>query len=585
MDYSLDILRRKKGITVLNIFCNSVIFSYSAATAFCVRQILNTIESAQGFSFGAAIPYLVCILAALPLVRIAAIMACAYLDALRAFYYQNRVRINVQRLLLNKNDINSVAGKSPALFEVLDNDIRISTFPAELLTEVSGYFIYTLIALAMLLSINWRLTLFIFIPLSAAIYCIQRLSERMKESRQVNRAAHDAASGFTSDIVNTALAIKASGAGEAVPKQNDSVNKSRRAAVLFDILFNAKIDVLLNTAVHLGTAVMMFAAARLMTGGNFGIGDFSLFVAHLGTLADCVNRIVELAAESRRAEVSYERILIAAGGNNRNALNAGPGVTLKRISSSCLDKDDAVREAHTASFTKSSRPFSDTPGPQQSETPLLEVRNLSYDYGDGKGFSDVSFTLKQGELAVVSGELGSGKSTLLSVLMGLLPADRGELLLDGVPVKKGERFSIAGAPQRSGFFSASLGENLCLGFPASDHDIARSLTTAAFGEMAADMPHSLSLDLGSRGDRLSGGQQQRLALARMFLRKARLNIIDDCISALDKDTREELLRNLRVFLWETSCSVIMATNEPSFIEAADLVLCMDHGRVVRKGKK
>jgi ABC-type bacteriocin/lantibiotic exporter with double-glycine peptidase domain len=155
-----------------------------------------------------------------------------------------------------------------------------------------------------------------------------------------------------------------------------------------------------------------------------------------------------------------------------------------------------------------------------------------------------------GKLAVVSGELGSGKSTLLSVLMGLMPPDKGLMLIDGRPAGRdiNRVVSVAGAPQRSGFFSTSIKENLCLGFPAAENEMAQALAATALGEIVVDVSKGVERDLGSRGDRLSGGQQQRLALARMFIRKARLNVIDDRVSALDKDTRRELLGQLRKFL-------------------------------------
>ncbi|GHT55004.1 hypothetical protein FACS1894109_00730 [Spirochaetia bacterium] len=142
--------------------------------------------------------------------------------------------ITLARLALRKPDITRVSGNAGHLFEVLDDDIPAATFPAELLTEVTGYLVYTLIALSMLLAINWRLTLFIFIPMSIAIYGVQRLSERMKERRRINREAHDTASSFISDITDTVLAVKTSGAENAVLKQVDKVNGLRRAAVIRD---------------------------------------------------------------------------------------------------------------------------------------------------------------------------------------------------------------------------------------------------------------------------------------------------------------------------------------------------------------
>jgi len=560
MAYSLDMLRYKKLITVANIFCNTIIFSHQAAVNFFVRQVLNTLESTKGFALEMVIPYLVGILV-VALVRVAAIMGCATLDALRAYYYQNRIRTNILRQLLKKDDITRVAGHSGSTFEVLDNDVPISAFPAELLTEVSGHFIYTLIALSMLLVINWQLTLFIFLPLSVAIYGIQRLSERMKERRQENRAAHDAASSFVSDVSNTVLAIKATGAESSVLNQYDIVNKNRRSAVLKDTLFNAKIGVMLYGVVYFGSAIIMFAASRLMTGGTFGIGDFSLFIANLGTLADCVNRIVELVAESRRAEVSYERILNVVGNENADTLNANAGLTLR---------PDIQKHQQT-----------------YNHQPLhsFEVKNLSYDYGDGNGFHSVSFQAKPGELVIVAGGVGSGKSTLLSVLMGLLPSGSGEILLDGKLVCLNERtpINIAGAPQRGGFFSKDLKENLCLGFPASQDEMLNALSIAALAELVTGNSHGYDSEVGSRGGKLSGGQLQRLSMARMLVRGAQVNVIDDCVSALDEDTRRKVLIQLSEYLRKTSRSVIIATNEKTFLEAANNILFMERGRLVSQG--
>ena len=90
-------------------------------------------------------------------------------------------------------------------------------------------------------------------------------------------------------------------------------------------------------------------------------------------------------------------------------------------------------------------------------------------------------------------------------------------------------------------------------------------------------------EIGSRGGRLSGGQLQRLAMARMLIHGAQLNVIDDCISALDEDTRQKVLVQLSEYLMKTSRSVIIATNEKSFLEAASQILFMEHGRLVTQG--
>ena len=421
-------------------------------------------------------------------------MSCAFLDRLREYYYHNRTRLNVLRMLLKKDDITLVAGHSGANFEILANDIPVSAFPAELFTEVTGYFCFTIIALSMMLSINWQVTIFIFIPLSAAIYFIQCFTERIREKRHASRAAQDAASSFTADVVDMAIAIKASGAVKSILKRFDEVNRNRRAAFLIDALFGSKINFLLNIAVHAGSAIMMFAAARLMTGGSFGLGDFSLFIAHLGTLADCVNRIVELVTESRKAEVSFERIMKAAGTDNARAITVDPGITLRKKSG------NAAAINHPGSLPDFIR-LRHSPEPLQS----FEVKNLSFEFDEGKGFRNVSFSLEPGELMVVTGKIGSGKSTLAGVLTGTLPHINGTIFINGKSYEPDKRRSagIAAALQRGGFFSGTLRENICLGLSLSDDELHKALFIAALDDLAND----LDMDIGSRGSRLSGGQQ------------------------------------------------------------------------------
>jgi ATP-binding cassette subfamily B protein len=559
--FSRDLLGYKKMTTAVNVFCNAIIFSHQAAVTFCIREILNGLEGTPGQALHNAIPYLAGIIL-VSLIRIGAIMSCAVLDAKRAYYYQNRLRMNILKKLLHKKNVVSVSGQSGSIFEVMDDDVPASTFPAELLTEVSGHFIYTLIALTMLLAINWQLTLFIFIPLSFAIYGVQRLSERMKERRKKNREAHDAASTFISDMADATLAIKTTGATAAVLNRYDNVNSNRRAAVMKDAVFNERVSVLLNGAVCVGSAVMMFIAARLMAGSTFGIGDFSLFIAHLGTLADCTSRIVELIYEARKAEVSYERIIDVVDSSNGKTLSAGADIELRRGA-------EAPTDIYPA-----------------EELSSFEVKNLSFTYSGEDGFSDVSFTVQPGKMIAIAGGMASGKSTLLSVLMGLMPPDSGDLLWKREPLNSlSDRTPkrIAGTPQRGGFFADDIKTNLCLDIEADDLSITEALKIAALDGIISGSDERLTKNIGDHGDKMSGGQRQRLALARTIIRGAEISIFDDCISALDEDTRKAVLHHLTEYLLKNRRSAIIATNSRSFLESADTVIFMSGGRIEGTG--
>ncbi len=552
--YCANLLRYKKGVTFANVVCNIVIFSYWAAMSFCFQRILNLAQiMPQGEVLSAAIPYLIGILG-VTIINGAAIMICSYLDRLRAYHYQERTRANMLAAVYRREDVTSVAGLSGKIFEVLDDDIPASTFPSELITEVFGFVVFTITALVMMLLINWMVTLFIVVPISTAVFIIQKLSERMKEKRKASREAHDGVSGLIGDVTASVLSIKTAGAEEAILNRAGEVNRQRRKSLLADILFGSKTEVLLKGAVSAGYVIMMLVAASLIPSGKLLIGDFSLFILHLGTLASCVDRVVELVSESKKAEVSYERMLETIGAEKAKRLHDDMGLRLK--------------------------PYGNYIHKEAVRVPLrcFEARGLSYKYEEGGGFNDVNLCVRPGELIVITGGIGSGKTTLLEALSGIVKPDSGKILWNGTDMWKDSTLlrppMIASAPQGGGFFADDIRHNICLGYPAADAELSKALRLAVFDEAVAAMEQGLDTHIGNRGEALSGGQRQRLTLARMFLRGAELNIIDDNISGLDEPTLLRLLANIQGYIAETNRAVIIATNHPAFRQAAAHVLHM-----------
>ena len=542
----------KPGITLADIACNVMIFGHGTALSFFARQVLNHLDAGGQGNVMHKIAGPLAAIVLVSLARVAAIMACAVLDAMRGYYYQNRTRLALMRRIFARPDISFAAGSSGSLFEALDDDVPAGSFPAELLTEVAGYFICTLLTLAILLSISWEITLLVFLPLSAAILGVQRLSGSMQERRRSSRSAHDGVSAFLSDVADSVLTIKAAGAEADILKAFGQKNAARQKAVLRDSAFGASVNALLAASAHVGTAVMMCAFAAMMSGGAFKAGDFSIFVSSLFVLADCVNRIAELFSEYRKGEVSFERIMHAAQGNA--PLPDDMGLTLRR------------KDAYAPS--REGRP----PAGE------LAVSGLSYGYGDGDGIQDVSFRIRPGELIAVAGGVGSGKSTLLNLLAGILRPDAGSIAwADGREVIKAPP-SIAYAPQRPRFFSTDIADNLAMGQEIGAETLCAALRRAALLDV------KLNTALGSRGATLSGGQRQRLALARMYAHDAQINLIDDNVSALDEAAQAAVLQNLLRYAGHKNRAVVIATNHRAFLEAADTVLVMKDGRIQAHGR-
>jgi ATP-binding cassette subfamily B multidrug efflux pump len=233
----------------------------------------------------------------------------------------------------------------------------------------------------------------------------------------------------------------------------------------------------------------------------------------------------------------------------------------------------------------------------RDEPPLVEVgevlgdvraRNLTFSYREGTEpvLSGIDFQSGAGRTVALVGRTGSGKSTLLSLIPRLFDPPEGGLSVDGVDVRRLPlarlRSAIGMVPQETFLFSATLRENIALGRPeASEAEVAEAARLAGLEQDLDAFPKGLDTVVGERGITLSGGQKQRVALARALLRKPRILLLDDCLSAVDTHTEEQILRNLRtVFEGRT---VFLVSHRISTVQDADLILVLDRGEIVERG--
>ncbi len=218
----------------------------------------------------------------------------------------------------------------------------------------------------------------------------------------------------------------------------------------------------------------------------------------------------------------------------------------------------------------------------------VRCRDLSFSYGDGAPpvLYGIDFQVPAGQTVALVGRTGAGKSTLLSLIPRLVDPPPGTLAVDGVDVRRLPlarlRGSIGMVPQETFLFSATVAENIALGRPeAAREEIAHAAGLAGLEEDLAAFPHGLDTVVGERGLTLSGGQKQRVALARALLRQPRILLLDDCLSAVDTQTEERILGNLRrVFRGRT---VFLVSHRISTVKEADLILVLDRGRIVERG--
>ncbi|MEE1621368.1 ABC transporter ATP-binding protein [Zafaria sp. J156] len=245
----------------------------------------------------------------------------------------------------------------------------------------------------------------------------------------------------------------------------------------------------------------------------------------------------------------------------------------------------------------------DTPNtitsPAAAEAPAsprghLELRGLSFRFPDAKPGSTpvldgVDLEILPGETMALVGTTGSGKSTLLQLVPRLYEATGGQILLDGVDVRRYDvealRTAIAVAFEDTTLFSSSIRDNVLLGARPSpgqspDDALAEALETAQAG-FVHSLPDGVDTLIGEEGLSLSGGQRQRIALARAIAAKPRLLVLDDPLSALDVKTEEAVTERLREVLARTSTLIV--AHRPSTVMLADRVALLDGGRIIDVG--
>ncbi|MFV2003808.1 MAG: ABC transporter ATP-binding protein [Gammaproteobacteria bacterium] len=216
----------------------------------------------------------------------------------------------------------------------------------------------------------------------------------------------------------------------------------------------------------------------------------------------------------------------------------------------------------------------------------LSVENIYFSYGEGLPvLNGVSLSIAEGEKVALVGASGGGKSTLVQIILGLYPANSGELYFDGVNLKDigldVVRENVATVLQHPAMFNDSVRENLCLGLARDDATVWQALEIAQMRKVVEEMPQQLDSIIGRSGIRLSGGQRQRLAIARMILADPKIVILDEATSSLDTETEALLLKAMHVFLQNRTTLII--AHRLSAVRQADRVLVFDAGKIIDEG--
>lgn len=506
---------------------------------------------------------LMAVLLALGLAKMAMIYFAIWAVVAVRFMTGGLLRTNLLHRTLRMPGAVPLAESPGEMVSTFRDDGRYMEDAIDFLLDVLGSIAFTVVALIILARIDATMTFVVFLPVLAVIILARIVSRRVQVYRAASRQATEAVTGAVGDAFGAVLSIQMAQAEERVVDHLRRLNATRLRLMVKDRLFSQLLSAIYQNNAHIATGLVLVVAAGRLSEGTLSVGDVALFIYYMAFAADFVRQLGRYITIYQQGAVSAERLQVAMSG-------APP--------------DDLVVPVPLFHPPVDGRHnFEESTERQPLER--LDVRELTYRHPDtGRGVEDVSFAIERGTVTAITGRIGSGKSTLLRALLGLVPAEAGEVIWNGAAVEHPGEFFVpphaAYVSQVPQLFSYSVRENVLMGRPEDDQDVIAALEAASMGGEIGAFHDGLDTVVGPRGVRLSGGQVQRTAAARAFVRRPELLVLDDLSSALDVETEVRLWE--RVFEADIGACLVVS-HRRTVLERADRIIVLKDGRVESEG--
>lgn len=532
-----------------------------------IQVVPGLIEKAIFDSITGAAPALVSVATLIALyisVGLARVVA-AYGETWAGYTFRYRVGALLRRNLLAAHLRQPGAATPPvapgeAVNRYRDDVAEVADFPLWL-PDVAGNVLAFVIAVTIMACINLTITLFVFLPLAVAFVAGRVAWGRyLFYSHRAGRSA-DRAVGFLDEILGAVQAVKIADAAAPVVAHFDRLNTQRRHDAVRLGMLEASLGTIWRAAVTFGVGMMLLLAGQSMSAGAFTVGDFALFVYFLWFTTDLPGYLGTFLGDIKQQDVAIERLT---------------ALTPKEAPQTLAEHHPVYQTAPAPQPTPPRRARAD-------RLVVMEVRGLTSIFAaNGRGVRDISLRLTAGSFTVVTGQIRAGKTTLLRALLGLLPHDAGEIYWNGQLVTDPATWfqppRSAYTPQTPRLFSTTLRENILLGLPEGEFDLADAIHRAVLTPDVARLDRGVETLVGPRGVRLSGGQVQRAAGARMLVRAPALLVCDDLSSALDVETERQLWARVAGARPRTATLLVVSHRRP-VLRLADQIVVLKEGGV------
>ena len=462
------------------------------------------------------------------------------------FDLKNEIFQQYERLSLNFYKKNRTGDLMNRISEDVGN-VRMYFGPAVMYT-INMLVLFS-VAIFKMLKIDVSLTLYTLIPfplLSISIFVLSKIIHKRSTLVQVYLSKLTAFGQETFSGINVIKSYTIE--PQTISDFNDLSNESKEKNIH---LYKAQalFFPLMILLIGISNLIVFYVGGMEYIRGNITIGTIAEFTMYVNMLTWPVAIVGWVTSTIQQAEASQ-----------------------KRINEFLKQKPEIISGDHTPSSIEGN----------------IEFKNVSLTYDDTNitALNNISFTINKGETVAILGKTGCGKTTILNLVSRLYDPTSGTVLIDGMDVKKHNlphlREHIGFVPQDPFLFSDTIANNIKFGDEnASQEKIEKAASDAVVHTNIIEFKNGYNTILGERGITLSGGQKQRVSIARAIIKNPEILIFDDCLSAVDTETEELILNNLKAISKDKTTLIV--SHRVSSAKNADKIIVLDGGEIIQQG--
>lgn len=448
----------------------------------------------------------------------------------QGFYKRNRTGDLMSRISEDVSKVRQYAG--PAVMYSTNTIIRMA------------------IVIVQMLIISRELTMYALIPVPFLGIVMYYLSREINKRSYLYQKNLSTLSSFSQEIFSGIRVLKAYAIEDEKNKEYDDLTTHSKETHMSLVKISSLIGPAMIFLIGLSNLFVVYIGAKMYIDGVINdIGIIAQFILYINILTWPIASLGWISSMIQEAESSQKRI--------NEFLNEKPEIVNTQ--------------------------------PQSTEIQgKISFKNVSFTYEDTQiqALKNISFTLEKNETMAILGKTGSGKSTILELICRLYDTEKGEILIDDTPITELNlydlRQAIAMVPQDAFLFSDSIKNNIRFGKEdASEDEIRHYAKIADVDKNIMRFDKQYDTVLGERGLTLSGGQKQRVSIARALIKEAPILLLDDSLSAVDTETEERILNNLKNIT--ANRTTIIVTHRVSSAKNADRILILDEGKIVEQG--